>query len=161
MPDQLILLIATDPFTLQTLEHSILQPAGYQVRNQSTLESAVKSIEISAPDAIILTHPLQEADALTVGSELITRFPQIPVIFFSNEPTNELTSQAVHRGFCDILSTPVHPQEISHAVEAAVSRSQKLKEWIHLETNQDVKSIQNRIESRNAAIFQPPDHLFA
>ena len=64
MPDQQILLIATDPFTLQTLERSILQPAGYQVRNLPTLESAVKSIEKSSPDAIILTHPLQEADAL-------------------------------------------------------------------------------------------------
>ena len=113
----------------------------------ATLESAVQSIEKSAPDAIILMHPLQEADALAVGSELISRFPQIPVIFFSNEPTDELTSQAVHQGFCDILSTPVHPQEISRAVEAAMSRSQKLKEWIHLETNQDAKSLQNRIES--------------
>ena len=76
MPDQQILLIATDPFTLKTLEHSILQPAGYQVRNLPTLKSAVKSIEKSAPDAILLTHPLQEEDALAVGSELISRFPK-------------------------------------------------------------------------------------
>lgn len=141
-----ILFIQNNPQLVQLLERSALIPAGYSVITADSKINALKAIQISKPDLIIVGDPLDGGDAIEFGSELLKIDPHRPVILFVSQHNDQLVRSALRAGFYDYLSPPLRPAEIVQSVQFAQQRSLELKEWALSKSHPSTKPLQKQLD---------------
>ena len=146
MTQEKILLILKDPQLGQLLERSALKPAGYEVETVADKSCAIKALEVSKPDLIIIGDPLDGGNAIELGADLLNHDPLTPVLLLASQHTDELVRQALRAGFYDYLTPPMRPAEVIQSLQAAQQRRQNLREWTLVESRQSAKSIQKRLD---------------
>lgn len=121
-----ILIVDDAPINLDILHH-LLEQEGYGVRVASNGRQAIRSMEQSLPDLIIMDINMPEMDGFEACRRIKSR-PDLwgtPVIFISASSDIESLDTAFQSGGCDYISKPFHPLEVM----ARVRNQLRLKEF--------------------------------
>ena len=103
---------------------SLLQAKGYDVLLAHTGESTKEQARISQPDLILLDTTLTDMDDLDLCRALRDDplvAPQTPILTLSEgSPTKDQRLAALEAGASDILSSPLHAEDVYRKVDACI-----------------------------------------
>ena len=86
-------------------------------------ESALVRIGTGDPDCVVSDARFGESDGVTVLDEVRRVDPDLPVIVYAAEPSEEYVSEALSAGATDVVRRPSDPEEhalLAHRIAAAV-----------------------------------------
>lgn len=141
-----ILLILSDPSTGQILQRATSQPDDFETYIVTTSAEAEAQVKINLPDVIILNDELSDGNGLDLGSRLLKRYPQLPVILAPKVHSEELLLETIRRGFADYVQPPLHPEEIKQAIQRALQWRQGLETWSRSQTRRDTQSLRLKLD---------------
>jgi len=86
---------------------------------------ALRAMERTAFDVVMLDLRMPGTDGMTVLRTIKERWPESEVVIITGYPSLETAKEAIRLGACDYLEKPVGPDEIIKAASSAMLH----KEW--------------------------------
>lgn len=114
-----ILVVEDDP-TLCTFYRSALQIAGYAVITAEDGVSALRQIDGSAPEALVLDLGLPGLSGHDVGREVAAHLPQLPIVVVTGSSEEIDTTN-----FACVLRKPISAVALIEAVEGCLRRQRR------------------------------------
>lgn len=145
-----ILLIHANYATAQKLEQEVLRPAGHEVTAVSDLDAVQLLLRGRPPDLVILGTQINGTEGIELAKRLLQRYPTLPIILLGDRYSEEDAVEAMRCGIVDYLSYPFEPRETQRAVERAIQRSTRLKDWAQFETHRGTQSLRLRVDGLEA-----------
>ena len=135
------LLIVDDTLTNLHLLMELMSGQGYSVRTATSGPMALESVQVSAPDLILLDINMPQMDGYEVCRQLKAnpKTKAIPVIFLSALSTTLDKVKAFEVGGIDYVTKPFHMEEILIRVKTQLSLRQmsaQLEEQLKTRSNQ-------------------------
>src|SRR5215475_7345209 len=125
-----ILIVDDEPSNRNILNQELTHE-GYSVVAASDGREALKKVESSRPDLIILDFMMPDLSGLEVLKELRKRENDTPVIMVTAYGTLERAVEAMKEGAYDFITRPFEPDHIVLVVQKALER-QRLKRGIEV-----------------------------
>lgn len=96
-----------------------LELLGYKIRVVAEGNEAIRSIEKSQPDLLIVDTELPDMDGIELINRVRARFDseQLPLIVFSLDPSLDTVERAIQAGAQDYLIAPYDPGIIRERIE--------------------------------------------
>ena len=101
----------------QILEH--MQDRGFSVITASDPNTALETIELTAPDIVLTDSFLPEGSGLTLTKTLRARHVPCPVIVMAAHQSEQAVIHALRAGAVDFLRKPIGVEELAHALQRA------------------------------------------
>ncbi|HEY7902601.1 MAG TPA: sigma 54-interacting transcriptional regulator [Casimicrobiaceae bacterium] len=117
-----VLLVDDDPDLLKLISLR-LTSAGYRVRTADSGETALASIAVARPSAVVSDLRMPGIDGLALFEAIHRQHPAMPVIILTAHGTIPDAVAATQRGVFGFLTKPFDSQELLQKVAAAVSLS--------------------------------------
>ncbi|MDP8965805.1 MAG: PAS domain S-box protein, partial [Cyanobacteriota bacterium] len=109
-----------------------------QVQEVVKADDLTLVLETGQFDLVITDYQLRWSDGLTVLRTIKDRYPDCPVIMFTNSGTQEIAVEAMKAGLEDyVIKSPKHYIRLATAVHLA---------WEKAQTNRKVKGLENRLQ---------------
>ena len=118
---RLTILVVDDDVRMQRLLRVNLERAGYTVTTTDNGAVALESVELAAPDLIILDVMMPLMDGLTCLTRL-REFSEVPVILLTAKGEERDKVQGLDLGADDYLTKPFGPAELLARVRAVLRR---------------------------------------
>lgn len=153
MPKEQILIFLSDSDASQLMEGNPLSSAGYGVNLVKDFQAYKALLKASLPDVLILGERLpgegedQEINGLDVAASLLEKHPNLPIVLATKRPSDTLIAEAMRIGLVDYIRLPSQADEVLLAVQRAVKRGQKIKQWARGEVRRNTQSLQARLSS--------------
>lgn len=153
MPKEQILFFLLDTYIGQLVEDTPLRSAGYEVNLVKDFPAYKALVRASLPDVVILGERLpgeqedEEINGLDVATSLLEKHPNLPILLVANQPTDALLAEAMRIGMVDCLRPPLRGDDLLLAVQRALQRGQKIKQWARGEVKRNTQSLQARLSS--------------
>ncbi len=141
MPE--VLVVDDEPSILESLR-DILEDEGYGVKCVTTGEEALRSLEESPADLVLLDVWLPGIDGIEVLSKIREKYPWIPVVIISGHGTIELAVRAVKLGAFDFLEKPLSYDRVVVTVENALKFKALQEENLRLRSQIRVRGLTGR-----------------
>lgn len=141
-----VLIVHTNSETARLLEKGILRPAGYEVTFTSEKKTADTLTKASPPSLMIVGDRLLDGDGLEFASEILRRYPLLPIILLTTSYDEALALQALRVGVVDYLCPPLHTDDVLQAVRRGIQRTKTFSEWSILEVRRHTKTLQKRVD---------------
>src|SRR5437879_8311465 len=117
-----ILLVDDDPDLLKLISLR-LTSAGYRVRTADSGETALASLAVARPAAVITDMRMPGIDGLALFDAIHRQHPALPVIILTAHGTIPEAVFATQRGVFGFLTKPFDSQELLQKVAAALRLS--------------------------------------
>src|SRR5918993_555420 len=117
-----ILLVDDDPDLLQLISLR-LTSAGYRVRTADSGETALASLAVARPAAVITDLKMPGIDGMQLFQAIHREHPALPVIILTAHGTIPDAVSATQRGVFGFLTKPFDSQELLQKVAAAIKLS--------------------------------------
>jgi two-component system phosphate regulon sensor histidine kinase PhoR len=143
-PEQVVL--ALDPSPVHELLERALRASGYGIALAHDLLALEKILSESNPALVLIGEQLGENSGLKVASQLLDRFPTLPVILFADRANPELAIAALKTGLSDVLFPPVRIDEIVRSISQSKERAQRMGDWVRREVKHTTSLLQNRLD---------------
>ena len=139
-----VLLAIEDEETLRLFERAIASISSKVeiAQDRATLN---KALQDTSPALLIISEKFDDEDGLTIASEILERFPTMPVMLFAQEASLETAKKALQIGLSDCLFAPLRLDEIVHTVENSIKRANLLGDWARREVKRTTASLQQRV----------------
>ena len=131
---QKILIVDDEPFNLDLLEQE-LSDRGYLVERADNGKEALKKVELSRPDLLLLDYMMPDLNGLEVLKEIRKRENDVPVVMITAHGTIERAVQAIKDGAYDFITKPFEPDHITLIVQKALEH-EGLKREIEILTEE-------------------------
>lgn len=116
-----ILIVDDEPTYREYLER-FLRRGGLDVRTAETGAEAIELAREFAPDILLADWMLRcEMHGIEVGEALRAQRPELRILLMTGFPTADLEAEAARVGIDGFLEKPFALEELSKAIEAAVS----------------------------------------
>jgi DNA-binding NtrC family response regulator len=125
-----ILIVDDEPSNRKILEQELTYK-GYAVETAVNGSEALKKVQSSRPDLIILDYMMPGLSGFDVLKELRKREDDTPVIMITAYGTVDRAVQAMKEGAYDFITRPFEPDHIALVVQKALER-QRLKRGIEV-----------------------------
>jgi len=131
-----ILLIDDNPhdrlLAIHALEREFANLQIQQIARPHELEQALSAGEF---DLVITDYELRWSDGLTVLRQMKSRYPEIPVVMFTNSGSQEIAVEAMKSGLDDyVIKSPSNYMRLPVAVRLALKQAQTHRQITGLET---------------------------
>ncbi len=141
-----ILLIDDDPqdrvLVRRKLEQGFSDLKITEIARAEELSQALERVDF---DLAITDYQLRWSDGLAVLRSLKARYPERPVIMFTNSGSQEIAVEAMKTGLDDyVLKSPTHYIRLVTAVRLALERAEERRRASHLEVR--LQSLLNRLD---------------
>lgn len=124
-------LVVDDESSNRRILEQVLGRAGYAVETASNGSEALKKLDSSPPDLIILDYMMPDLNGMDVLKELRQRDDDTPVIMVTAYGTVERAVDAMQAGAYDFITRPLKPDHIALVVRKALER-QRLKRGVEI-----------------------------
>jgi DNA-binding NtrC family response regulator len=125
-----ILIVDDEPSNRNILSQELTHK-GYSVLAASDGREALRKVESSRPDLIILDYMMPDLSGLEVLKELRKKENDIPVVMITAYGTMERAVEAMKEGAYDFITRPYEPDHIALVVRKALER-QRLKRGVEI-----------------------------
>ncbi|TWT46350.1 Nitrogen regulation protein NR(I) [Thalassoglobus neptunius] len=117
-----ILVVDDEPTICWALQQALSED-GHTVTVSSTAEEALQNLEQLSPDLVMLDVRLPGMDGLAALNHIRERAATTPVIVMTAFGDLETAVQAIHRGAFEYLLKPFDLDQVTHAVNRALTHS--------------------------------------
>lgn len=117
--NQRILIVDDDASVRRSLE-SILGTYGYDTLSAGSAEEALRIVDETAPDCVLLDVRMPGMDGLTTQEILSTGAVSPPVIFITGHATVPSAVRAMKGGAFDFIEKPINDELLVKSIEAAI-----------------------------------------
>jgi excisionase family DNA binding protein len=107
-----LVLVVDDDSRLREFMRVNLEMEGYTVREASSAEEALGSIEDQAPELVLLDVVMPGIDGWEMLQRMQERYGSIPVIMFSGQVDANSAGEAEQRGARGFVGKPFDPQQL-------------------------------------------------
>ena len=149
-----ILIVDDEPSNRNILGQELTHE-GYSVLAASDGREALRKIESSRPDLIILDYMMPDLSGLEVLKELRKRENDTPVVMITAYGTMERAVEAMKEGAYDFITRPFEPDHIALVVRKALER-QRLKRGVEI-LSEEVEERYRLVVGESAAMKQAVD----
>jgi two-component system response regulator AtoC len=125
------ILIVDDESSNRKILGQELTHRGYAVETANDGAEALKKVESSRPDLIVLDYMMPDLSGLDVLKELRKREDDTPVVMITAYGTVDRAVQAMKEGAYDFITRPFEPDHIALVVQKALER-QRLKRGVEV-----------------------------
>ena len=122
------IMVIDDEKDIRDSLQGVFKDEGYRVLVAENAEKALKSLEKSTPDLILLDIWMPGMDGIEMLKEIKARFANIPVIMISGHATIETAVKATKLGAYDFVEKPLSLDNIVLSVTHALERSRLMEE---------------------------------
>jgi DNA-binding NtrC family response regulator len=122
VPPATVLLVEDDPDFFD-LERILLEDAGYRVRGAATVAAALESLERGRPAVAVLDLVLPDGSGQDVFSQLVARWPDVPVIFLSGSGSPDVALDVLQHGACAFLDKSSAIARLVEEVDEALAKA--------------------------------------
>jgi PAS domain S-box-containing protein len=144
MAKQDLILLAIDASPILDLMERALRASDFDVAVVRDRPGLEKSVQESIPALTIIGEKFADGDGLAISSEMLDRFPTMPIILFVNQDTNGVVKSIVKFGLAGYLSPPLKMQDIVDEVRRALMRARKLGDWVRREVKRTTASLEQK-----------------
>src|SRR5437660_792611 len=113
------ILVVDDELSNRRILEQVLVRAGYNVETASDGSEALKKLESSRPEAIILDYMMPGLSGLDVLKELRKREDDTPVIMITAYGSVERAVEAMQQGAYDFITRPFTSEHIALVIRKA------------------------------------------
>lgn len=140
--DQPIVFIVDDDASMRRALTNLFESVGLKVEAFGSAPQLLQAKPPQVPSCLVLDIRLPGASGLDLQSELAKADIQTPIIFITGHADIPMTVRAMKGGAIDFLTKPVRDQDILDAVQAAIERDRKRRDF-----NKTVLNVRSRFES--------------
>ncbi len=116
---QKILVVDDKPSTLESVT-GVLEDIGFEVETALDGETALKKLDESLPEAVLLDIWLPGIDGLEVLKKIKQDWPVLPVIIMSGHATIETAVKATKLGAYDVIEKPISYEQLELTIRNAL-----------------------------------------
>lgn len=144
MTKQELILLAIDSSAILDLMERALRAAGYEVAIARDRPSMERSIQEAIPALLIVGETFASADGFSISSELLERFPTLPIILFASQDMAGFAKSALQLGLSGYLHPPLKMGDITAEVERGLARAHSLGDWLRHEVKRTTASLEQK-----------------
>ena len=144
MAKQEMILLAMDPSPTLDLMKRALIAAEFEVAIAHDRPALDKSVQESIPSLILIGETFAKQDGLSISSELLVRFPTLPIILYANQDTTGLAKSILKRGLSGYLYPPLKMADIVDEVQRCLLRARTLGDWLRREVKRTTASLEKK-----------------
>lgn len=133
-----LLLVDDDRNLLQSMA-DWLRDQGYGVTEAAGYDEAIDAIESKPFDLVLADVRLQDGDGFDILEHCRTRHENLDVILMTGYATVETGIEAVRAGAFDLLTKPLIDEELTIAIDRALSQRQVISENEQLKAQLDLR----------------------
>lgn len=141
MAKQELILLALNESSVSDLAEKALRAASYDVgtvRERAILE---KSVQENIPALMIIGETFDGQNGIEVASEILVRFPTMPIILYAKQDTNGIAKSIVRNGLSGYLYPPLKLDDIANEVQRCMARARHLGDWVRGEVKRTTASL--------------------
>ena len=132
---------------IHVLEQEFFDLQFHEIVQAKDLEEALETGQF---DLVITDYQLRWSDGLTAIRAIKNRYPDCPVIMFTNSGTQEIAVEAMKSGLEDyIIKSPKHYVRLPAAVRRAIERTEAQRKAVRLESR-----FQTLLNNLNVGIYR-------
>ncbi len=143
-------MLALDPSPILDLMGRALHAAGYDVAVVHDRPGLDKSVQEAIPALILVGETFSSYDGFTVASDMLERFPTMPIILYATQDRPVLAKAAIKAGMSGYLYPPMHMEDIVHEVRRCLGRAGKLGDWLRREVRRTTASLEEKAKISEA-----------
>jgi two-component system NtrC family sensor kinase len=136
-----LILLALNPSQILDLMQRALNAAGFDVALAHDASSMDKSVQEAVPALIIIGEKLADQDGLPIASELLERFPTLPIILYAEKDTSGAAKSILKMGLSGYIYPPLKIADIVDEVQKSLARARKLGDWLRREVKRTTSSL--------------------
>jgi len=121
-----ILIVDDEPFSMNILGQE-LSDRGYAIETAKDGQGALRKVESSRPDLILLDYMMPGMTGLDVLKELRKRGNHIPVVIMTAYGSIDRAVEAIKEGAYDFVTRPFEPDHINLVVQKALERERLIR----------------------------------
>jgi PAS domain S-box-containing protein len=140
----LILLAIDDEEILQMFQR-ILAAETYGIAVARDSAALDRTLQESSPALIIIIHKFEQKNELELATNLVDRFPTLPVVLFYPQYSPEVLKQAMHAGVSDCLFAPLRVDDLKSSVETCIRHANRIGDWTRKEVKRTTATLQQRV----------------
>ena len=143
-PLQKILIVNTEMQTNHLL-NQIVQTMGFKSLVSESLENARQYFSLNFPALVIINENIASQNNFTWVKSIRQKNPLLPIILYTNTEKHQILKQALQLGINDYLSAPLTKEDIQNSIQANLSHSQTLRNYVLLESRRATQQLQARV----------------
>jgi len=141
MTKQDLILLALNPSPILDLMERALYAAGFGVAIAHDRSGLDRSTQEAIPALLIIAEKFDGQDGFSVSSEILERFPTLPIILYADTDTTGLSKSVIKMGLSGYLYPPLKMSNIVDEVQRSLARARKLGDWLRREVKRTTSSL--------------------
>lgn len=150
MPKQDLILLALPPSPILDLMQRTLNAAGYSVAVAHDRSGLDKSAQEAIPALMIIGEKFADQDGFIVSSEMLERFPTLPIIYYAEKDTTGNAKSVLRNGLSGYLYPPLQMADIADEVQKSLAHARRLGDWLRREVRRTTSSLAERAKISEA-----------
>ena len=150
MAKQTLILLALNPSPILDLMERTLYAANFDVAIALDRAGLEKSVQEAIPALMIIGEKFAESDGLTISSEMLERFPTLPIILYAEKDTSGLAKSVLKAGLSNYLYPPLKMADIVDEVQKSLARARTLGDWLRREVKRTTSSLEEKAKISEA-----------
>ena len=139
--DQPIVFIVDDDASMRRALTNLFESVGLKVEAFGSAPQLLQAKPPEVPSCLVLDIRLPGASGFELQTDLAKANIHTPIIFLTGHGDIPMTVRAMKSGAIDFLTKPVRDQDILDAVQAAIERDRKRRDF-----NKTISSVRSRFE---------------
>jgi len=145
-----LILLALNPSPILDLMERALSAAGFEVAVAHDRSGLDRSTHEAIPALLIVGEKFSDSDGFSVSSEILERFPTLPIILYAEKDSTALSKSALKAGLSGYLYPPLKLSDIVDEVERSLARARKLGDWLRREVKRTTSSLAEKVDFSEA-----------
>jgi len=150
MAKQDLILLALNPSPILDLMERALYAAGFSVAIAHDRLGLDKSAQESIPALLIIGEKFAEQDGFSISTDMLERFPTLPIILYADKDTTGLAKSVLKMGLSGYLYPPLTVSNIVNEVQRSLARARKLGDWLRREVKRTTSSLAEKADFSEA-----------
>lgn len=150
MAKQTLILLALNPSPILDLMERTLHAADFEVAIAHDRAGLEKSAQEAIPALMIIGEKFADHDGLSISSDMLERFPTLPIIFYAEKETTGHAKSVLKAGLSGYLYPPLKMADIVDEVQKSLTRARKLGDWLRREVKRTTSSLAEKAKISEA-----------
>ncbi|MBI5822631.1 MAG: PAS domain-containing protein [Chloroflexi bacterium] len=127
-----------------------LHAAGYDVAVAHDRPGLDKSMQEAIPALMIIGERFASQDGFIISSEMLERFPTLPIIFYAEKDTTGFAKAVLKNGLSGYLYPPLQMSDIVDEVQKSLAHARRLGDWLRREVRRTTSSLAEKAKISEA-----------
>jgi two-component system NtrC family sensor kinase len=127
-----------------------LSAAGFGVAIAHDRTGLDTCMQEAIPALMVVGEKFDGRDGFSVSTEVLERFPTLPIILYADKDTTGLSKTVLKTGLSGYLYPPLKMSDIVDEVQRCLARARKLGDWLRREVKRTTSSLEKKADLSEA-----------